>query len=290
MLPNEDENRRRLVSRFAREFTLMSDLASLALNLHEDLCHVDGPDLTANVKEFVVGTLTRDLRRFRSCVELCSMGYPENATILTRSMFESLVAERFVIGTPIEANARSSDLAAALELLPPSPQGRAGEEFRSYLYRAMEPLRMVRLSESIGHESQLLQHTSTWTKVGEEIEKTIGSEWVKRLRKVRHYSGTSVRLCAENHQLLEYYVKVYGLQSSQVHAEDSFRYIACDDDDENSGMALIAGLVNGLELSLFNSGNMLGSLLHDLNGRFSLGYDHQLAELALRIGTCVNAI
>jgi hypothetical protein len=285
MFPNEQENREELARHFASDFLLMGQLAKVAIHFHEDLCHVKGPDLTGNAKEFLLGTFTRELRRFRSCIELCAMGYTENATILTRSMYEGLLAERFVIGTPIPDEACSTSLINARSRLPKFPMGGEGEEVRSYLCRAMEPLRMSRLRETLHDQAELLAQTSKWDNAEQMIESMVGADWLKTLKKSKHYSGMNVRLCAESCGLLDYHVKLYGLQSAQVHADDAFRYV-----NSEAGNALLVGLVNSLPMTLFNSANMLGMIMHDLNERFAMAFQHDLEVIAIQIGERLRAL
>ena len=116
MLPNEAENRTRTRAAIGAEFELIQTAIALGVatlnRLISSDCHAE------ITKAMTIAILTREIRRLRSIAAIAELGFAENADILCRSMFEGLLAERFILRSPPPGNQRSSDLANALKSQP----------------------------------------------------------------------------------------------------------------------------------------------------------------------------
>lgn len=223
MLPREDENRELILSHFADHFTVAKDLLNEVVATQSALMKAaESSSRPPVVVHLGLGFLAQSLRRFRSIVLLCEHGYLENAEILDRSLFETLLAVRFVLRKPKRISACSTELQGARRKLPPIPKKSQACEFRAALYIASEMVRFHRLGEDIlqvpGNKRFLdSESRRRMQEAADEAERNIGPHW-RRILQRGSFSGLSVKHLAECYGLQEHHRKLYGVQSTKVHA------------------------------------------------------------------------
>jgi hypothetical protein len=279
MLPDEEENQQIIAELHKAEFEAARDLMDAGLTVLNALSRQRPESLTTTPWVFLVATLTRELRRLRSCIALSALGMSENCDILTRSLFEALLSVRFVLGRTIPADEISENLKAAIRGLPPVPPGRDLVEFRVDVYRALEPLRFWQISED--YHDQMDGVAEKIAIFDKEVDKVLGPEWVKRLaRKGAHYSGLSISQAAEFHGLGEYYKTLYSLQCARSHVNDAFKYVAPRNDGSAGWHLFLTGESKQTALSLTAAMGVFGMLLDEINGAAFLELKSRLAQSA----------
>lgn len=232
----------------------------------------------------VGGILAREIRRFRSIILVSERGFVENAEILTRSLFESVLGERFILHAPLPLNECSPQLQSVRDRLPPIPAGRSREEFHTDLYASLSSLSMQRIQneEDLDEASRLLMDQTH-----QVLQDSLGSDWMNVLKRhPRTYSGLTVRQLAENYGLAHYYQKAYGTHSVAVHANDALHFV--NSEEIPDGLTINLTVATGLQrlallpLVLRLASGMFGTILADINEAFSLGIEPRIDDLFAR--------
>lgn len=200
------------------------------------------------------------LRLFRSVVEECHRCEGFSASILSRSLYETVLSVAFLLkkdvrifvepwvpkgsppGTPPSkyiAKFRSSGKKRSRRHL-------LSREFRAELLLAydffqLEGAGIDSISKYRGfhHKAKKLRK-SIDAKFQANIEKSIGPAWTWILQHSNTYAGLSVKDLAGvlNRELLRWYETVYHFQSRAVHAFDPHKHLEVTDDDELCGAYL----------------------------------------------------
>ena len=152
----------------------------------------------------------------------CEIGHDENAQILLRSMFEALLAVRFIVSDPIPLGECSRDLQGVRKKLPEIPGTYNAVDFRAGLHVAGEAFSNYR----IGSKSDTItpKQLAGIKKRAADAETEIGPDWTRTLTTTRSYCGLQIRQQAESYGLKKMH-EAYQLQCVQVHANDATRYI-----------------------------------------------------------------
>lgn len=181
------------------------------------------------------------LRKFRSIVEECSRGEARNAAIIARSLFETLLAQTFVLKRKLAIIIQphpdprfSGEFKAymATDTRKPTATDWLSREFRAQLYMSfLVPLTekgLKKLSEGrkrLTNKADKLNQT-----VGKLIEaemlKNIGPEWMSIQRTSGQYSGFKIAELARvlRKDLKRWYESPYHFQSNDAHAVNYKRY------------------------------------------------------------------
>ena len=287
MLPHETENAVDIQNKYAAEFKTCSDHLEI---VHESVL----PELCEAIKRCPyatclagVGILVRDIRRFRSAALECQFGYVENAEILTRSMFESLLAGRFIFGPDKPTKDCSPKLREALKCLAEIPNGLTQRDFRALLYchrttfgvryMGIRARRHANLRKSAKDKGSRLEECLP------EIEKQIGKEWVNKLKSWSNYSGMSISNLAENAGLSELYDTFYAMNSLTSHASDPLRHLEFDESSGAVGLG-IAGFDDGdMRRVLYCANGLLNQVCMDFGEVFDLPSLSKLQSILPRI-------
>ncbi len=179
--------------------------------------------LSPEVKNAAYALDIRLCRQFRSVIELCTRGEARDATVLSRVMFENLLALEFVLRPrislkPYRRRGRKSN--------PPSSMPRL---LRARLYWTYYGLRWEVLRSRNDKKPGAKRHTRQLASqvpkdVLDHYESLIGSEWVERFkRSPRTYSGLSVSELAQaiDPMYARWYSIIYAIQSDAVHASNA---------------------------------------------------------------------
>jgi hypothetical protein len=230
---------RSICNALAAEFAFADRLHRYWLRRHEATLLGAGLSFVVGVNVHLLNV--QALRLFRSVVDECQRCEGFSANILARSLYETLLAVRFILKQRLRiiATGKNGKYRATL----PSKGNRGtkldslSREQRAQLYAlhaAFAYDRMVRdLAKTPGlkRAHKRLQARSAQTQQGQAaLEQQIGPEWCSVLQNYPYtYSGLKVAQLAEvvdpNGRLRQWYVGPYGVQSGMVHAAAAHRHI-----------------------------------------------------------------
>jgi hypothetical protein len=202
--------------------------------------------LTANL------ALTLDvqaLRLFRSIIQDCKRAEAFTASILTRTLFENLLAVLFLLKkdvrimveptkgtppgtTPIKFAAKLKSKTTRRTAKHRLPRELRANLFMAHYYFTLEGQHMESLGKSpvMYHKAKQLKK-SVDPAVAAEYEREIGSAWSYILRNSNYYSGLSVKDLAQvlDKSLLRWYDTVYHFQSCDGHAMNLLQHLTIQD-------------------------------------------------------------
>ena len=237
MLPGEDENRNEIAKLLLPVWPFAVGVLEAGLNLQAEIGSAKHQSLHPITRMVIVGLLVQEIRKYRSAILLAEFALDEAETMVARSLFEGLLAVRFILTKPKRADSCSPGVSGKLKRLPPIPKRRAAVEFRADLYGVYSTLR----THSIVSQASAvdgLKRTASPKRVTKTadwiagIERRIGRRWTSFLQRAKSYSGLNVAEQAEAYRLLVPYRGIYGLQSFQTHAITGSRYVKMTDKGE----------------------------------------------------------
>ncbi len=226
------------------------------------------------------GVYNKMCKLFRGVYLLSEQGMAREAEILARSQFEALLAYYFLMKPRLILRQNGKKL-------PPIPGKSLTTKFRTSLYlahRAIESLRKVeyyartpglkRFAMKLNRE-KLKENSQLW-------EAEIGSEWTKRLKRARTYSGLKIKDLAISLGLGSAYDTAYFFMSDIAHGADGMSYIKGA--DLNSDIELKWYAEPGEIVRVLVSSNLsMCASAQLLNKRLGLGQKKQLDLLWQRI-------
>lgn len=190
----------------------------------------------------------QSLRLYRSVVEECKRGEAMSATILCRSLFETIVALLFALkpkvairlaikkdklGNDVLVNGRPQAAAKLVPLTKAKKGDLLTPELRATLYFAHAFIEHEDAADTFATKRGLKKfHRGARKHVDAaemaEIEREIGKPWSYVLRNhPRNYCGLSIsKLCRYlDPQLGKYYDTIYSIQCGDVHAANARRHL-----------------------------------------------------------------
>ena len=285
MLPDEEKNLISIGTQFSQEFQTCARLLHVAyFSVFPELKAATSGH-NPQTRAVVIGILVREIRRFRATVAMCQLGYVESAEILTRSLFEAFLAERYIFGDDLQLDKCSKHLRERRRELPDIPKSYCQQDFRALLYGCSRNFAVNAAGEKSRRYPEIkgLNRTSM-QQVMKDIKKRIGPKWYAVLaQNPGGYSGMSVRQLAENSGHLKFYDFLYGTLSVTVHAADPLRHLDFNKSDGNWDCN-VAGFDDGsLLLTLQLSCVLMGHLCDDLGQVFQLPCREKLQTLSAEI-------
>ena len=164
----------------------------------------------------------RACRQFRSVVELCVRGEAHDASILTRTMFENLLALEFVLKSRILLKPYKKRYGSkAPSSMPRLLRARL---YLTYFGFQWEVLKSRNRSKAGAKRPSRRLASLVPKSVLDRYESLIGSTWVERFKQFpRTYSGLTVSELAQaiGPVYARWYNVVYAIQSGAVHASNS---------------------------------------------------------------------
>jgi hypothetical protein len=275
MLPFEDENRQEIARLFPDEF----DLAARMLAASTTVLEAIGCCKTSHRKaQHVIWSLvTREIRRYRTIVATLELGYLENAEILTRSLYEALLCQRFIMMAPVD----SSRLPKAWH----DECDRRGPDFRAWLY-ACYPLvqrkkQLDKISKSPGVSNPIEPaQRQMLDKMIDEAQLIIGEDWLNRLRKNSTCAGVSIEELSGYCGLTAFHQKAYRLFCHKSHGGDAFEHVFLSGD---TWVAKVGPDIRNWRLVFGMATVLFAQLLKDADEAFGLGASHLLDPLVQRL-------
>jgi hypothetical protein len=193
-------------------------------------------------------------RLFRSVVEECRRCEGLNASILARSLFETVLAQRFILARRVRiiVEPRLDEKTGAPKMVAGKPDYMAkpssktalpskkhwpSRDFRAGLYMAHTHFQFERAISAIekypgGKRRAKVLRKSMDSAEAAKHEAEIGPEWSHILRRKPHtYSGLSVADLARvlHKSLYSWYEAIYHFQSKAVHANDIMKNVDVSD-------------------------------------------------------------
>lgn len=208
-----------------RECGDIISLAKRALNSWTTIKRSHGykrASLPPEVKNAAYVLDIRACRQFRSVIELCMRGEAHDASVLTRTMFENLLALEFVLKPRIslkpykqryKRNAPSS-----------MPRLLRARLYLTYFGFRWEVLRSRNRSKPGARRHARRLASAVPKQILHKYESLIGSIWVKRFKRhPRTYSGLTVSELSHaiGPVYARWYNVVYAIQSGAVHASNA---------------------------------------------------------------------
>jgi hypothetical protein len=286
MLEFEDENRELLADRFSKHLDCVRDLLELgqrlALTLKGRLAERE-PEVEPRTAVVVLLLLAQLLRRCRAAVVVWEAGYAKESETLTRSLFESQLAARFVIEPRLPEQTWSKVLNDEYKFLSNLSGSGISKftdmNFRAMLYAASVVVTLDKKTERIKSLPGLRGVLPTdfgenMRESAADAQAVIGDAWADRIRSKRNFHGfSSVKLFAEycGAEKSHYYETVYGLQSTSAHGAGATSLLEAPNQDQ-------------LSRSLCLPCGILGEALGDFDRVFSLAFGNELQDHANRIG------
>ncbi len=190
-------------------------------------------------------------RLFRSIIDDCSRCESYTANILSRSLFETILALQFILKSRVyifvephcdkttKAHLKDSDgdLQYISKTYAHNPPTRARPSFlsrdlRAHLYVSHDYFDSVRLTKECAGIDGLKRVARSRKKAEDPnvpftIRNTIGEEWFSILKHKKSYSGLKVEQLAIilNRPRSRWYKTVYHIQSRMVHATDALQHV-----------------------------------------------------------------
>lgn len=290
MLPNEDDNREEIRCGFRDWFALGEKSLAIAVQQTERLyekCRDPGCDwLDSRTKTVIVGICSRETRRYRSILALLEIGHIEDADVLTRSLYEGFLSERYILLEPRPACSYSPELRAELGRLPDPPNDLRPVDFRARLYAAHLVIQKTQAAYRDRVVAQMLTDANRTQMdfVLAEMDSELGHEWVEVLtRRNRGYSGLSIRSLAERCEMKDAHSQLYKLQCLASHANDPFRTITFTSETINVGPK-VDDLPNTLQLAT----SLELNLLDDVSKAFELGMEPEIQKVVDDLSRLAN--
>jgi Family of unknown function (DUF5677) len=240
-------------------------------------------------------------RLFRSVIEACRRAEGFNASILARTLFETILGVAFLLkkdvrivvepvvpkGTPPGTVPTKFAAKVRSKRAKRTRKHMLSRELRASLFLAytfiMEEEGIASMGSFPGfyHKAKRLQKTID-PKVKAEHEKTIGPCWSYILRHSNTYAGLSVKDLAEviDIALLRWYEAIYHEQSLAVHALDILKHVRIV--DQNSLAASFLSPVNEVYLSLRSATALFFAHMHIVHENLGLGTAADIAFSSLK--------
>jgi hypothetical protein len=246
--PNEHGGSAEVQQNLADLFDLAESLFNYWLDQDKNHWRASVPTHSANLALILD---VQALRLFRSIVHDCRRAEAFTASILTRTLFETVLAVLFLLkkdvriivepvypkGSPHRTTPIGYAAKPRSRNTKRTAKHRLSRELRAILFTAhyyftLEGRHIERLGKSLGmyHKAKQLKNSVDPT-VAAEYEHEIGPEWKHILRHSHSYSGLKIEELAAvlDKSLARWYSTVYHFQSCDAHAANSLQHLAMHD-------------------------------------------------------------
>jgi hypothetical protein len=208
--------------------------------------------LSANVIDLSMALNVQACRLYRSLVELAQRGDAYSANILSRALFETLLATGFILKPSLNiyptheidkgkvrmdgADKRCVVTTKKTEKLASMPS----RDKRALMYVSFSHFNSTRLANKLSKVRGLKRAghrvTKAWTvsdpreqlEFHRKLRKQLGDEWYMVIKHARYYSGMNVANLAKLLGFEHWYISVYHVQSNMVHGSDGAQHIDFD--------------------------------------------------------------
>lgn len=287
MLPFEDRARADVEANHSKELAECRELLQLALRMlgsdgQGGLRVPDAlvPGVTNGARSLALGLYAKACKQFRGVIILAERGFGGEATILTRSLFETTLAMNFIMNETVALKRDGKPF-------DPDPSRPLTTDFRALLYCAYaafaqskrykqwsERPELASIMHLRGDAAQIAAQTA-------QAKGAVGEKWWDALKGGQ--VGLSVRNLADSLGVLSYYLMAYGDQSEVAHAGDGFMHFDLDDD---GGRLDLCPSRDGIDGQLRLAGLVFLGALTGIHNRLNFGAeaDAALDDCAKRFG------
>lgn len=183
----------------------------------------------------IAGLQMKLTRQYRSIIELCERAEGSDAMVLTRSMFEAMLAVFFILNPDLKIELRRGRKRKHHACPSASEDHSLSRELRAKLYFAHEnlmPHKIAKNSQRYDVHRQAGLELEGRIMPMDEIGDAIGPKWVEALQASGTYSGLSVKALAVaiNKEFAAWYDVIYVLWCHPTHSGDGFQYVDFDGD------------------------------------------------------------
>lgn len=196
-------------------------------------------NLPARSAKVAAALNVRACRQYKSSLSLLEDAQAENAAVIVRSMFETVLAMEFVLRerfTPFEF-----DKTGKRTRLTVDAGVRLTRDVRSAMYLGYASMQQQRIGSRHKRRPGMKRIAAKMLRaidprIMKDVEHEIGPKWRQKLEKAPTYSGLSIANLARSlgRPFANWYHLVYPFQSDHVHASDPSEYIDLGADGEIS--------------------------------------------------------
>jgi hypothetical protein len=241
--PDEEKRSVEVGRSLTEAFDLAEAMVNVWLTLEKDKCCLKST-LPSQTLLFAIALAVQACRLFRSVIEECKRCEAYSASILTRSIYETVLGDAFILarrlriiveprgpaGTP---GAAKFDAKASSKTATASQKRWLSREFRAKLYLAHSFFEQeTRAIEKIGKFPGQKRHAAKLKKMVDpatvaHYENAIGPEWTYILRSSHSYSGLKVEPLTKvlHKELTRWYETIYHFQSRDTHGSNPLQHV-----------------------------------------------------------------
>jgi uncharacterized protein DUF5677 len=294
MMPAEEENRRLVRETFSRELSASAEMIHIGGNLFQAMDSANPTELSGRARIAIKSLVARQIQQFRAIVAVCEIGLHDSAEVLIRSLYEGLLALRFILHEPIGMGKCSKALQDARRKLPRIPAGPAGVDFRAVLYGGSARIKKLLDAEEISkfpdYQNPIPpQAIESLRQDVALIRSEIGPAW-SNFFQGRHftYSGLSIKLLAENCDLKEFHLKIYPMLCAVAHGHDGLSFVRVA--AKNTFEFRLVGKINLIRTALHSTGSLISATLDDVSAVFAPSYRAQIRTVlqAITADSCAE--
>jgi hypothetical protein len=253
--PGENERREEVANNLRGFFNVAESLHNFWLN-HPKVYWIEKSKLPPLITTVAVMLDIQASRLFRSAIEECKRCQGYSANIIARSLFETVLAMRFVLarkllrlavdrakttaGTP-KVDSAGNSVFYCKRVTSSTPRALIrylSQKKRASLFLASACFKDARSSQklkAIPHMRRKVRKLAQMTNaLISSYEKAIGAEWSSILRNSHSYSGLNVETLSKvmGKSFDRWYQLIYHFQSVNVHAGDPMRHLRRSDDEK----------------------------------------------------------
>jgi hypothetical protein len=242
MLPFEDKARQEVEADHHKELAESRELLRLALDMigSDDQGNLQIPSepvpgVTDRARSLALGLYAKACKQFRGIIILGERGFGGEATVLTRSLFETTLALNFIMKESIALKRGGKDF-------DPDTSRPLTTDFRALLYCAyaafMEAKRYRQWSErpELNSVMGLRGDPKVIAAQTAAAKAAVGENWWDAFKVGQ--AGLKIRDLADSLGVLSYYLTIYGDQSEVAHAGDGYMHFDVEDDGAHGSLDL----------------------------------------------------
>lgn len=285
MRPGESTTKRRIRKEHPKQFALADRFLAVIHGLHGLLCDRQVERRLWRPQVITHGLWIKICKQYRSIIVLCELGLVEDAEVIARSLFESVLQVVFIVKRGIRVERGWSNA-------PKPPTGGFSSGFRATLC-VVRPIiqahRKATHSQKKRGLRRVLRPILAATAGQVDLAKALlGMEWFEWLsNKGASKNAFSVETMAGNLGLARYYEVIYRWQSEIVHAADALNHLSLGEQAMSIDATIAADGSRAVDPLRLITG-LVGFAAEAIDSRFRLGYNETLRELAREVQKVFN--
>ena len=281
MLPLDEENRAERIKEFEAQFHFALQMVDTGAEVVNAIASIRPRRMTMTTKAVIAGLAVRGLRQYRGIIALAEWGLVEDMEILSRSLYENLLALRFIARPAKRFAACSSELRSSRSKLPRIPRRYRAIDFRAVLYASSffaTVEKKIAAAKQLRGMKRLLSNANTQANdtIAADARQYLGADWLAAQKRFGGYSGLRIHLLAEQCGLATMHLSIYGIMSTRTHANDGLAYM---EKDGSTWVVPIAGNEAKLAVNMSLAAEIFAILLLDLDRLFRLQLSARCREV-----------